>query len=175
MLDAGQTVARAPGLLLTKGRLSLAAAIEVCDMSGYWIVVADNVKARIFSVERADGNLQPVDTLEHPAGNKQSKDINADRPGRAFDIVGHGRHSMGTEVDPVEEEKLRFAKQINDYLHAACNAGQCNRLLLVAGPQLLGHLRKHLDLPPGVSVAELEKNLGQFDAREIRTHLPERL
>ena len=70
-------------------------------MSAYWIVVADNAKARIFAVDRVDGNLQLVDTLVHPEGHRQAKDINADRPGRAFDIVGHGRHSMGTEVDPV--------------------------------------------------------------------------
>jgi protein required for attachment to host cells len=47
--------------------------------------------------------------------------------------------------------------------------------MLVAGPHLLGQLRQHLDLPADVQVSELEKNLGQYNAREIRTHLPERL
>jgi protein required for attachment to host cells len=48
-------------------------------------------------------------------------------------------------------------------------------LWLVAGPQLLGLLREHLDTPPGLKIHEIEKNLGQYDALEIRKHLPQRL
>ena len=144
-------------------------------MSSHWIVVADNSSARIFTVDDPRGELQQVDALEHPEAREHARDLNADRPGRSFDSKGEGRHAMGISVDPVEQEIIRFAKQVGEHLKAACLDRRCNRLLLVAGPRLLGHLRQHLDLPPDVQVAEIEKNLGQYNAREIRSHLPERL
>jgi protein required for attachment to host cells len=140
-------------------------------MSKRWVVVTDNVKTRIYSVAHDDGILHPVVTLAHPEGHEKSQDIEADRPGRAYDIVGHGRHGVGTAVDPVEQVRIRYAKRIVEYLRSACQADRCNRLLLVAGPHLLGLIRKHLDLPPGVSVTELEKNLGPFDDHEVQEHL----
>jgi protein required for attachment to host cells len=144
-------------------------------MSKHWIVVADNSNARIFTVDEPRGGLYQVDVLEHPEARGHARDINADRPGRSFDSKGEGRHAMGVAVDPVEQEVIRFSKQVGEHLKAACQDGRCNRLLLVAGPRLLGLLRQHLDLPPDVEVAELEKNLGQYDTREIRSYLPERL
>lgn len=140
-------------------------------MSSRWVVVADNEKTRIYSVERGDGILHQVITLAHPEGHEKSQDIDADRPGRAFDDVGHGRHGMGRSVDPVEQERIRYVKRIVEYLQAACQSDRCNRLLLVAGPHILGLIRKHLDLPPGVSVTELEKNLGPFDDQQVQEHL----
>jgi protein required for attachment to host cells len=144
-------------------------------MSNHWIVVADNSSARIFTVDDPHGELLQVDILEHPEAREHARDLNADRPGRSFDSKGEGRHAMGVSVDPVEQEIIRFARQVVDHLKAACNDGRCNRLLLVAGPHLLGLIRKHLDLPRDVQVTELEKNLGQYNAHEIRGHLPARL
>ncbi|MBG7602822.1 MAG: host attachment protein, partial [Gammaproteobacteria bacterium] len=69
----------------------------------------------------------------------------------------------------------RFAKQIGDHLRAACHAGRCNRLLLVAGPHFIGLLKEQLGSLADVTVTGIVKNLGQYDSREIRTHLPERL
>jgi protein required for attachment to host cells len=109
--------------------------------------------------------------LAHPEGHARSQDIQADRPGRAFDNIGHGRHGVGSAVDPVEQARIRYVSRIAEYLRAACQAERCNRLLVVAGPHLLGLIRKHLDLPPGVSVTELEKNLGPLDDHEVLAHL----
>jgi protein required for attachment to host cells len=82
---------------------------------------------------------------------------------------------MGVSVDPVEQEIIRFTKQVGKHVKAACLDGRCNRVMVVAGPHLLGLLRQQFDLPPDVRVTEIEKNLGQYDAREIRSHLPEKL
>jgi thermostable 8-oxoguanine DNA glycosylase len=48
-------------------------------------------------------------------------------------------------------------------------------VLLVAGPPILSVLSENLKGLSGVDVSEFEKNLGQYDAAEIRKHLPERL
>ena len=82
---------------------------------------------------------------------------------------------MGSTDDPGKQGTIRFAKQVADHVQAAHNEGRCNRLLLVAGPHLLGLLRGNLKPLSGLKISEIDKNLGQYDAREIRKHLPERL
>lgn len=144
-------------------------------MSSRLVVVADQSKARIFTVDDPHGPLQQVDELEHPEARKREQELTSDRPGRSFDSSGQGRHAMGTSVEPKKEEAIRFAKQVAGYLQAAHHEGRFNRLLLVAGPPLLGLLRDRLKSLSGVKVTEIEKNLGQYDALEIRKHLPDRL
>ena len=144
-------------------------------MSKHWIMVADKSKARIFTVADPRGALLDEAVLEHPQAREREQALTSDRPGRSFDSKGQGRHAMGTSVEPDQQETIRFAKQIADHVQAAHNEGRCDRLLLVAGPPLLGLLREPLNTLTGLRVSEIEKNLGQYDAREIRKHLPERL
>lgn len=145
-------------------------------MSKPWIVVVDQSKARIFTVEDPRGPLQEVGALEHPEGRERIQALTSDLPGRSFDRSGlGGRHAMGTSVDPKEQEAIRFAKQIAEHVRSGCTQGRCDRLLLVAGPHFLGLLREHLSPINGIEVTEIGKNLGQFSSHEIRSHLPERL
>jgi len=144
-------------------------------MSKHWIMVADKSKARIFTVADPRGALLDEAVLEHPQAREREQALTSDRPGRSFDSKGQGRHAMGTSVEPDQQETIRFAKQIADHVQAAHNEGRCDRLLLVAGPPLLGLLREPLNTLTGLRISEIEKNLGQYDAREIRKHLPERL
>jgi protein required for attachment to host cells len=144
-------------------------------MSKLWVVVADKSKARIFTVADPRGELLDVGELEHPEARDREQTINSDRPGRSFDSSGHGRHAVGSKVEPAKQEAIRFAKQVADHVQAAQNEGRCNRLLLVAGPTLLGLLRENMKSLTGLKISEIEKNLGQYDAREIRKHLPKSL
>jgi protein required for attachment to host cells len=144
-------------------------------MSRLWVIVADQSKARIFTVADPRGALLDVGVLEHPEARDREQALTTDRPGRSFDSKGQGRHAMGTTVEPGKQETIRFAKQVADHVHAAHEEGRCNRLLLVAGPPLLGLLRDSLKSLAGIEITEIEKNLGQYDALEIRQHLPERL
>ncbi|MGB5179681.1 MAG: host attachment protein [Gammaproteobacteria bacterium] len=144
-------------------------------MSKHWVVVADKSKARIFTVADPRGALLEVDALEHPQARQREQTLTSDRPGRSFDSKGQGRHAMGSSIEPDQQETIRFARRIADHLQAAHDEGRCDRLLLVAGPSLLGLLREQLKHAPGLKISEIEKNLGQYDAPEIRKHLPERL
>jgi len=144
-------------------------------MSKHWVMVADKSKARIFSVADPRGALVEERVLEHPQAREAEQTLTSDRPGRSFDSKGQGRHAMGSSVGPDQQETIRFAKQIADHVRAAHNEGRCDRLLLVTGPSLLGLLREQLKATPGLKISEIEKNLGQYDALEIRKHLPERL
>ena len=144
-------------------------------MSKHWVMVADKSKARIFTIADPRGALLDEVVLEHPQAREREQTLTSDRPGRSYDSKGQGRHAMGTSVEPDQQETIRFARQIAEHVQAAHNEGRCDRLLLVAGPPLLGLLREPLNTLTGLRVSEIEKNLGQYDAREIRKHLPERL
>jgi len=144
-------------------------------MTKHWVVVADQSKARFFTVADSHSALQEMGELVHPEARDREQTLTSDRPGRAFDSKGQGRHAMGSTVEPGKQETIRFAKQVTDHLQAAHNEGRCDRLLLVAGPPLLGLLRENLKTSSGLDVSVVEKNLGQYDALEIRKHLPERL
>jgi protein required for attachment to host cells len=144
-------------------------------MTKHWVVVADQSKARFFTVADSRSALHEMGELAHPEARDREQALTSDRPGRAFDSKGQGRHAMGSTVEPGKQETIRFAKQISDHLQAAHNDGRCDRLLLVAGPPLLGLLKENLKTSSGLDVSVVEKNLGQYDAREIRKHLPERL
>ncbi|MBG7602626.1 MAG: host attachment protein, partial [Gammaproteobacteria bacterium] len=42
-------------------------------MSKHWIVVADQSKARIFTIDDPRGALQELEQLEHPVGRDQAQ------------------------------------------------------------------------------------------------------
>jgi protein required for attachment to host cells len=145
-------------------------------MSKPWIVVADQSKARIFTVDSPRGPLQEVEEIEHPEARERTQEFTTDLPGRTFDSSGlGGRHAMVTPTDPKEQEAIRFARQVAEHVHSGCMQGRCDHLFLVAGPYFLGLLREHLSPMNGVEVTEIGKNLGQYSSHEIRAHLPERL
>jgi protein required for attachment to host cells len=139
-----------------------------------WVVIAEQGCARFYTLEKPRGELDEVERLEHAEGSRRESELISDRPGRAFDSVGAGRHAMEPPVDAKEAEALRFAKEIADHLEKARAAGRFDRLVLVAGPQFLGLLRQKLSPALAQIVTqEIPKNLGQYEAREIRAHLPE--
>ena len=107
-------------------------------MSKLWVVVADQSKARIFTVADPRGALLDVGVLEHPEARDLEQTLTSDRPGRSFDSMGQGRHAMGSTVEPGKQESIRFAKRVADHVRTAHGEGRCNRLLLVAGRPLLG-------------------------------------
>ncbi len=144
-------------------------------MTKRWVVVADQSRARIFTTEEPQGPLLQLASMDNPHGRERAQSMGTDRPGRSFDSHGQGRHAMGTSVEPVEQENIRYAKEVAGYLESACHDGRCKELLLVAGPHFLGVLRKQLHTPPDIKISVIDKNLGQYEAREIRSHLPDRL
>lgn len=146
-------------------------------MSSYaWIVVADSARARIFSVASASAPLNPMEQLVHPEARLHDKDMKSDRPGRAFDSHGAGRHATGTPVSPKEQESIRFAKTIAEHLDQGRINNRFKRLALVADPRFLGHIRKSIsDEVEKLVTLEIDKDLSKAEDGDIREHLPERL
>ena len=139
------------------------------------ILVADQTKATIYTVTDPRGPLEEVEQLLHPEGRGRAQELKSDRHGRSFDSKGQGQHAMGSSVPPREQESIRFAGEIAQRLRRVFNGHRHNRLCVVAGPHFLGLLRDKLGKPANLRITEIRKNLGQYNARELRAMLPERL
>ncbi|MCE8004609.1 host attachment protein [Billgrantia ethanolica] len=145
-------------------------------MKATWVVVADQARARFFIASDTASALEEKDTLFNPEGKLHERDINADRPGRAFDSMGAGRHAMGKHHSPREQEAIRFAQAIAERLHAEHGRGALGHLVICAPPRFLGLLKGALPEQVMKCVSHaLDKELTSLSAEEIRAQLPWRL
>ena len=109
---------------------------------GFWVVVADEAQAVIYTRDKKSGPLTELTRLENPDGRKKPGELVSDRGGRSFDSGGQGRHAMGQEKPgPKEHIAGAFAKQIAMRIGKALHNGTCRGYVLVAAPRFLGMLR----------------------------------
>ena len=81
--------------------------------------------------------------LLHPESRAHQRELTTDRPGRAFDSKGPGRHAVsGGSVSPKEHEASKLCSELADEIETARVQGRFDRLVLVATPSFLGELRK---------------------------------
>jgi protein required for attachment to host cells len=141
-----------------------------------WLVVADNSKARIFSVDSRKGPIEEIESIVHTEARLHEQNMTSDLPGRSNGKGGGGGHAYQDEVSPKEQENINFARKIANQLDAARKDGKFKQVLLVAAPEFLGKLRNQLTAQTQkLACFELAKNLSHLGAKEIREHLPERL
>ncbi len=132
-----------------------------------WIVAAESSRARIFQAENRT-KLQELQGLVNPKARARVLDLNADEAGLVYDRMGQGRHHMENEVDPKKHEAEIFAHEIAEYLDKARASGQFEELVLIAAPEFLGLLRKHLSPASAKTVARtVSKNLVRADQETI--------
>ncbi len=92
------------------------------------------------------------------------------------DRVGYAKHGMEPKVKPKEQEAIAFARLLAKRIEAARAKSEIDRVILVAPPEFLGHLRDVLDDNARKIVdGEHNLNLVRMPPDEIRQHLPERL
>jgi protein required for attachment to host cells len=134
---------------------------------GTWVVVTDSEKALFLRnlTDHQDPNLEVMDTEEQE--NPSDIDQSANRPGRMQD-TGVGQMSAMDDTDWHELQKERFAADLSDLLYHAAHKGEYDRLILVAAPKVLGHLRDdmHKEVTAKV-VSEIPKNLAGHPVDEI--------
>jgi protein required for attachment to host cells len=141
-------------------------------MSKTWVVTAESSRARIFAIEKRISPLREIEDMANPLGRAQEQAIDSDRPGRAFDSAGEGRHAMERQVDARHHEAILFAKRIAERLDHARTQSQCDELILIAPPEFLGMLRQQLNAQTTKLVTRtIDKNLVQKDEADIRAYL----
>lgn len=137
-----------------------------------WILIADGATARVVSDGGEGRSLVPVDDLRLAGNNLPDRDLAADRPGRAFDRAGTGRHAMEPRTVPHRIEHERFAREIVAALEQARQQNRFDHLILVAPPRMMGDLRSLL--PPVIAEAvsgELTKDLTKISIHDLPAHL----
>ena len=145
-------------------------------MSHVWVVVASSTRCRIFKQESHRAPLVEIEDLVHPEGRLRRSELESDRPGRTADGSGRSRHRMGEPMDRTDHESARFAKSVASRLERARQRHRFERLVVVADPRFLGHLRHGLSGATRSCVtAQLKKNLCTADPEAIREALPFRL
>lgn len=129
------------------------------------IVVANASRCRIFSQRARFSPLRKVVDLAHPEARLKAQQINADKPGRAFDRSGQGRHAMAAASEPTEEEAERFARTIAEHLERIRIGNHFDSLTIIADPRFLGRIRAHVSKPLD-KVIEREICANMADASE---------
>lgn len=141
-------------------------------MAKNWVLVAENGRARIFSLNNHVDTLQEIESIVDTASRSRRRDMASDRPGRSFDSIGRGRHAMENEVDPKHHETTLFAKQISERLEQGRLNGEYESIVLISSLPFLGILRKSLGANTTKSVTKtISKNLVQKTKEEIGEYL----
>jgi protein required for attachment to host cells len=138
-----------------------------------WVIVADGEHARFLSNSGPGKGLEEAPIGDMEVDIPASRDIVTDRPGRAFDSYGQGRHAMEpTQYRRFEEE--RFASDVSKILDEACESKAFDRLVLVAPPKTLGDLRKHIGNNAAKLIhGEIDKDLVHASEEVLRKNLGE--
>lgn len=143
-------------------------------MPKIWILVADRSRARLFTA-RADRSLAEVENRLNPEGRAQDRELVSDRASRMPEMAGRPRGALdaASAGDHVAE---RFARSLCDLLEQGRTRNDYERLVLVAPPEFLGFLHGAIGEQARRSIAaEINKNLTERRADEIRDYLPDSL
>ena len=142
-------------------------------MKHAWIVVADAARARILSAVDPSSALRPVEQLVSPASRMHDRDLTSDKPGRALNSTGKGRHATSGPKTAKEQIAISFAREVADHLDKGRIDNQFERLVIVADPKFLGLLMKSLSDPSKKLVSlKIDKDLSKLSEKELRDHLP---
>lgn len=110
-----------------------------------WILIADGARARVLNYLGRQSGVEQLPGFDWLASHAPDRELGNDRPGRAFDSVGKGRHAIDPHTSTHRLNKADFARQIANRLRENLESGALDRLVLVAPPKALGDIRKHLD------------------------------
>ena len=134
-----------------------------------WVLVADARRADVYRRATPSDPLEPIQHLEDDAARAREQELVSDKPGRAFDSGGQGRHAMEPPHTAKQQLRTAFAQRIVHALAEGRRAGAFEQLIIVAAPAMLGELRAQLDGPTAVRVtAEFDKDLAGQDVAAVQ-------
>lgn len=137
-----------------------------------WILIANGTHARVLLHGGIGHKLVEVPGMKISRPHLSAKEIMADKPGRTFDSKGSGRHAKEYHSSPEREQSKKMANELAVRLETKLRRGEYDRLILVAAPELLGHLRDAFPKSlTKVLHAELTKDLTQIADDKIAKHL----
>jgi len=141
-------------------------------MTKTWVIVANRTQANFFHHLGPGKGLERIDALENPAGRLKDHEINTDKPGRAFDSQGHGRHAMSSVESPHDRVAADFARTITHRIVDAKNRSRFEQLIVVAEARMLGLIRKALDSSHGINlIGSVDKDIVHENAQGVAKYV----
>jgi protein required for attachment to host cells len=141
-------------------------------MQNTWVLVAESSRAKLY---RVNGRLAPfteIEALVHPESRMHEGDLVSDSAGSDGGSVGQGRHVIDNRISARDHESLEFARTLANRLDSGRTNGDFDKLVLVAPPEFLGHLRSNLSKEVMSMVSrQVDKNLVQKPAEVLRNYL----
>jgi protein required for attachment to host cells len=147
------------------------------------VVVADAAVARFYDMDRHDSPMHETVTMQDPLAHLHDREFTSDRPGR---MTAHGsadrskrgavaHHGLGSEADSPRVHEMRaFVHRIAQELEKSLQEKKFDRMVLMAGPRVLGMLRDALSPAARLSVAaEINNDLIHLGVEAVRAHLPQ--
>lgn len=132
------------------------------------IVIANSGTARfLINTGRGKGLL--------PIGGKtlyaEPPTMYADRAGMVHSRVGPGVSAV-EQTNPKSFAEAEFANKVSEFLESAFEKGEFKRLVVAAGPHMLGQIRDALsDKVSKVVWAEVDKDLTHLPVEDLPEHL----
>ena len=137
-----------------------------------WVLIADGVRARLFSCKGGKADLRPELKHEFIGTNLPSRSIASDRAGRALGSDRSASHAVQPRTDPHRHEEEAFAREIADILEKARKRDAFDQLVVVAPPKALGDLRAAFTRPLQARIkAELNKDLTTVPVHALPKYL----
>ena len=111
-------------------------------MQSTWVVTANASKAKIYVITDKN-NIAPISEFDNPEARLKEHEFVTDKPGH-YKAQNPARSSF-VGGDPKENEIHLFAKKITDFLKHEHSNNRFTKLILIASPHFLGHLKSNLD------------------------------
>lgn len=135
-----------------------------------WIVLANTREVRVLANK---GPGKGLSALAGKCWQAEGADIPRDKAGVGHSIAGPGISAVDTS-DPQRQSDMRFAQDVSLQLSHSFDAKEFDRLVLVAGPHMLGLLRAALhDRLKAVITNEIAKDLTAQPMDALEVHLGE--
>lgn len=140
------------------------------------VVVADERAATLFDLASPSAPLERVGTVDNPEAALPPREIESDRPGRGFAGAAGANHRHAYDGERASRRwraQIDLARQIAETLDEGRVKREFDRVVLMAGPRMLGLIREALPAPTRALVwAEVPKDLAHVDEREIKDYVP---
>ncbi|HKE96908.1 MAG TPA: host attachment protein [Povalibacter sp.] len=137
------------------------------------VVVADERGASFLDASGLRTPFELRTTLLNDNAGLKDQDLETDRAGRGSNTVGRGGHGMDGERSTRRHLLELFAHHVATQIDEARKRNEFEKLVIVAGPRMLGLIREGLSVPcRALVVAEVDKDLSHLDMQAIRDAVP---
>ncbi len=139
-----------------------------------WIIVANKVSAKIFSIEDSLSALTEMAVLHNDKARLKESDLVSDSPGSSVNSSrGSGARAMGHEKKAVKHALDVYTSDIADYIKHAKDENAFDSLIIVAEPGMLGNLSSQLERKHLKGFKKVGKELNNLNNRELFSELHE--